>query len=412
MSAGSREFALLAGLAAVLLTASTASASIIVSADSRGLVTKGPAARAPDPVTPSAEVEASGDACDRFGIEGAARTHGDVRSMSWTPGAAKASCDGMRRARADAAKANADGAFATYDAARVAAEGAAPRPPRLPDAPGPVDVDVRDLPSLPTLEAPAAPALDLPHAPQMDSRFAPPPTAPETIHVAAPRPESPPGAGPAFEPALLWLPAADAGGDGSTAGAGLPTQPAPPLYSRMSASALVPRALGGDLASPELARHVAASAFVTLLFWAAVGLYHRLAPAQQLEHPARRAIYDAIARAPGIRLAQIARATGVHAKTARYHAEALVAARLLARDPSGGYRVPGAAPSIPLAQRLVSAVRARPGIHVSDVARALGVSKACAQTHVTDLLLAGALVSRSDAGARRLFAVDGELVAA
>lgn len=354
---------------------------------------------------PSADVSGSPDPCGRFGVETVVASSFDTKNVAWAPPIATAGC---KAARFQMQNPNAAPVLARYEAARAGVESA--KPP----APGPVEAPVvtihPEMPSLPSLQPPTTPSLslpgaDVPHLPESathDSAPLLPPSAPRSAEFGGaetfgtePGSAGPSGTAPIDE--VVALPTHESSPALETVETSEPYAPAT-TGARGAAGPLQEATRVG------LVRTVAAGAAMTLLLWGAVGLYHRHASSEQLDHPGRRALYDAVVSAPGLRLADLARATGIHPKTARYHLDSLLTARLVARDATGGFRPPGHAPVATLSDRVLEAVAAQPGIHVSDLARQLGVSKACAQGHVTDLLIVGALESRAEHGMRRLFA--------
>ncbi|MHB8586742.1 MAG: hypothetical protein ACYDDF_13025 [Thermoplasmatota archaeon] len=116
----------------------------------------------------------------------------------------------------------------------------------------------------------------------------------------------------------------------------------------------------------------------------------------------RKALYEAIADRGSARIVEIAAALGVNESTARYHAQVLVHVALLAPGGPGRFRVPTYHEDT-LEDKIRETVERTPGIHLSALARTLGVSRSCVEEHVTRLILANRLERRAIDGARRLF---------
>lgn len=131
-------------------------------------------------------------------------------------------------------------------------------------------------------------------------------------------------------------------------------------------------------------------------------LYHRIAPAQALAHPARARILERLRAQPGIHLSALAEDLAVHAKTLRHHV------RVLARG--GHVRIlregrtmrlfpmdvkPTAAPDPSLTRRRALALlRAGAARTRSDLARALDVTPQAMSYHLRHLREQGAIRAR------------------
>lgn len=134
--------------------------------------------------------------------------------------------------------------------------------------------------------------------------------APGAPHLA--RPGAPP-ASPAAEEATGPLEPLRAGG---SPGADPAKAPAARTFA-MSGGALshVP----GDAGPAALLLAVGAGAALLVLARPLLALYHRVAPSRLLEQPTRRALYDAIAGEPGLRIGTLQARLGLNYNTVRRH---------------------------------------------------------------------------------------------
>jgi predicted transcriptional regulator len=98
----------------------------------------------------------------------------------------------------------------------------------------------------------------------------------------------------------------------------------------------------------------------------------------------------------------LARRLSANVNTVRYHAQVLIRSGVLAKD-GARLRLVGDKPLPSIEDRILAVVARAPGIHLTGLARALDVSRSCAEAHVTTLLLSRRLESRAVSGARRFF---------
>ena len=155
----------------------------------------------------------------------------------------------------------------------------------------------------------------------------------------------------------------------------------------------------------------AGAALAALTYWlgpvakdALVGLFSRIRDDRLLEHPARRHARDLVEQNPGIHHQELVRRLGKGKGGAEHHLRKLEDAGLLVVRRSSGYTcyfVPGqatrhasaAAPLLksPVAQGIVQAMTAQPGITHAELARRLDVRPATIHYHVTRLRAGGLL---------------------
>lgn len=151
---------------------------------------------------------------------------------------------------------------------------------------------------------------------------------------------------------------------------------------------------------------------------AAIAMYQRVSRPRALAHPARAALHDALrARECSARVSELAREAGLTPKTAEYHLNYLarlgIVREVRVTDEPRRFCLPGRAdadaptPRSDLEARVVDAVAREPGTTAAAIARALGVTRPRVERRVMELLLAGRLRARVDAGARRLYATTG-----
>lgn len=124
------------------------------------------------------------------------------------------------------------------------------------------------------------------------------------------------------------------------------------------------------------------------------------------DHPLRAALLESVTKTPGLHLASLARAFGVHPTTVNYHARRLATRRLLRLvDQGGRLRAypPGAALVTPTPPRAISALHAvaEGAGGPADLARRLGVPRGTAGSLIAALERDGWL-ARDEAGALSL----------
>jgi len=195
--------------------------------------------------------------------------------------------------------------------------------------------------------------------------------------------------------------------------AGVPGPPPPPHAAEShpavaSARTVKPAGAAPGAEGPGSAvTTLLASAVGASIVQAVVSLYSRIPRDEILDQPLRRRVYDALRARKASTPSEIARDLGIAKGTARFHIETLQRADLVAQT-RGVFHIPEASPPViePVARRVVALVAASPGLNMSEVARALGISKRTAQIHVLDLIEQGELSHRVDCGARLLYPKD------
>lgn len=141
---------------------------------------------------------------------------------------------------------------------------------------------------------------------------------------------------------------------------------------------------------------------------ALLALYHHLTKERVLEHPARRRLLELLDAEGALSTAEAARALEVSYRTARHHLEILLAFDLARAHPERGvlrWSRPGCrpAPSLtPGEERVLAHLETEEGLHLSGLARALGLAKATVKLHV-DHLVAHGLVEDDRVGPLRVF---------
>lgn len=237
------------------------------------------------------------------------------------------------------------------------------------------------------------------------------------VHVATKRLEAPgasPLAPPTKEaPALGAAPAApmpqagDASGAKPNAGYGTSIRN---HSNAQTQSTAIPRAMQAGGATQHVWRAVAYAAGALILLLAPIALYHRLRGAQALESGQRARLVEVIRASPGLSMMDVARSLQIHPTTARYHLRRLVKEDILVVEDGVKYFVAG---SVPRAQRagvvaldgreeVLAAVRASPGLTVTDLARVLGVGRSTMRWHVAKLAQAGLVALARDGRAVRV----------
>lgn len=141
----------------------------------------------------------------------------------------------------------------------------------------------------------------------------------------------------------------------------------------------------------------------------ASGLFSRIATSALHEHPVRADLLAAVGASPGVHFSELARRIQVAPGVAQHHLGKLIDAGLVLAVRSGGhtrYFPPGATPQQTVqaqalatagAAEVLQAVRARPGISVSDLAAATGRTAGTVSHHLDRLVKAG-LVERRRQG--------------
>jgi predicted transcriptional regulator len=146
---------------------------------------------------------------------------------------------------------------------------------------------------------------------------------------------------------------------------------------------------------------------VGLLYWfwptikgaGAIGLFSRLKEPAVLEHPHRSRIMRLVEAQPGLHFNGLLRLAGMGNGTLAHHLDVLVKNGRVRRVPSGGYTcyfpnargVSGVSPMprSPGAQKVMQAIRARPGISNLEVAHHTGLDPGTVHYHVQRLAHAG-----------------------
>lgn len=131
-------------------------------------------------------------------------------------------------------------------------------------------------------------------------------------------------------------------------------------------------------------------------------LYTRLRPSGVLDQPTRERILALVRERPGVTFGDLRRATGMGAGTLTYHARVLERAGVLHSVPDGQVRrfftldAGRVAPTPPLDERAVQALRERGPMSAGELARALGVSRQALHYHLKRMLREGRLVARPE----------------
>lgn len=138
-----------------------------------------------------------------------------------------------------------------------------------------------------------------------------------------------------------------------------------------------------------------------------VALYTRLAPSAVLRQPTRERIHRLVRERPGISFGDIRSALGLAAGMLTHHARVLEDARILFSVQDGQTRrfypaeAGRVAPTPPLDERALQALRERGPMSASELARALGVSRQALHYHLKRMLHEGSLVAQTEASGGR-----------
>lgn len=209
-----------------------------------------------------------------------------------------------------------------------------------------------------------------------------------------------PGADPAVEPAR------------PSEHAGPARDRAPAVGGQASADGHASRTAGvharGQALDEDARRAQAIGLAIGLL---AIGLYHRLTKDEVLDHPSRRRILSALEEKPGLGTNEVADRLDVSYRTARHHLEKLAEFGLVAaagEDRRCRWCLPGDAGAVPEPvteeqERVLELVDREQGLHLSEIARRLGMAKATAKFQLDQLAERG-LVDDEEVGPLRRFA--------
>lgn len=198
-----------------------------------------------------------------------------------------------------------------------------------------------------------------------------------------------------------------------------PPAPAPAGAEGAQGPPIVPVAVAGVPAPlgpvrvPAWAAAAGGAAFIALAPLL-LALYHRIAAAEATRHATRARILEELAAGPAT-ATTLGERLGIDRTSAAHHLRVLERARFVACVRAGRERLwtTGAAGLQPLgagARRVLHAVRGSPGASLSDVARAVGVSKSTVHHHLLTLAAADLVrvVRRGRALALEATALPGE----
>lgn len=206
-------------------------------------------------------------------------------------------------------------------------------------------------------------------------------------------------------------------GEGLAAGSGAalpaPLPPAPAGAPHVPASELsTASAAAAPEPLPAAAVLLAAAGLALLaLLRPALALYHRIAPSRLLDQPTRRAVHDAIAAEPGVRIGTLQARLGLNYNTVLHHVRALARGGLVeARGPgqrrwfvAGRHAAPeqqaAVAASGRAARRVLAHLRATGSAELPALRAELGIPRSTASDAVARLAAAG-LVRVERHGAR------------
>jgi DNA-binding transcriptional ArsR family regulator len=189
----------------------------------------------------------------------------------------------------------------------------------------------------------------------------------------------------------------------------------PPPPGSLELSGEPSRPLAATMAPPAALPATLAAGLGLALLGAAWILYHRIAKPLVLRHPNRAALYAAVNDRGSASAGDLAERLGMDRKTAEYHLTYIARHGLLREDRAPGrprrFAALGTprAPSPPLQDHILAAIAAQPGMTSGEVAATVGAGSWRVQERVKDLLMAGRLESRVDAGTRRLYPASAPL---
>jgi DNA-binding transcriptional ArsR family regulator len=195
--------------------------------------------------------------------------------------------------------------------------------------------------------------------------------------------------------------------------------PAPeelPMEVPSSADGTMEPAGAGTMPAASLldASIVAATLAVGALV-ALFALYHRIQPGNLLANETRSRLFRVIRSTPGLSRANLARATGLHKTTVRYHLDLLVDGGYVMRRATGSVEryfevgmsenaVETCLPSHADTQsRIAHAIRSHPGRTLKEIVEETGVSYQLASHHMHRLASAGHVALRRDGRCVRAF---------
>lgn len=281
-----------------------------------------------------------------------------------------------------------------------------PEPPNLTDDQPPL---LPDLPT-PTIEETPLPTAPIPETALLDTLLDA--TLPTPAHTAPPRPDPTLDASPTstLDPSSPQPP--------STPTPDTQAPPTTPLVAGKPApNEHAPRAQttsvqGTPLEEVALDRAIA-TALATLVL---IGLYHRLNKRTALKHPTRQRVLSLLEdTGGGLTTTQLAERLNVTYRTARHHVTKLQTFGLVCQINTNGpeawalpSQAPHAKPPLPEPQRRILHTLLREGsLHLSAIARRLGIAKATAK-HRLDILLESELIRDERVGPLRCFSLTPE----
>jgi DNA-binding transcriptional ArsR family regulator len=270
---------------------------------------------------------------------------------------------------------------------------------------------LRGMTCLACVALPPLPAL--PAMPEQATRDAPtPPALPALAPRTAGAPIGVPGAQVADAPPLVeqlrLMP--------------LPAEQPAAAERLVASGAHAPERATATVLDPVATAAVVAPALLALIggLLFAPSLYHRVQQESSLDHPGRRALYEAIVASPGCTIQSAARASGLSRGTAVHHLRILARHRLVLQRP--GTKEVHLFPNTPgfegaLAQHLsllarprtreiAALVAAEPGLTRTEVAQRVGITPSTLDWHLGQLLQSGLVAERLEGRRRALMPGD------